>query len=130
MKNLWPLLLFFFLLHSKIEAQNIYGFADKYFVSFNPYTDEADTLIEFEGKPYINLDFRSAIDRYNGRYFFGGTIPGYEGKFHIIDLNTLIITSYPVYPENIEYDFMHNKLPYEKHGSFYSLDLTTMTSTF
>ncbi len=130
MKNLLPLLLLFFLLQSKSEAQWIYGFADNYFVSFNPYTEEADTLIEFAGLPYINLEFRSAIDRYNGRYFFGGAIPGHEGKFHIIDLNTLEITSYPVYPENIEYDFLHNKLPYEKNGSFYSLDLKTKTSTF
>ncbi len=130
MKIFWLLLLLVVLVPLKNQAQNIYGFADKYFVSFNPYTEEADTLIEFEGLPYINLAFRSAIDRYNGRYFFGGTIPGYEGKFHIIDLNTLDITSYPVYPENIEYDFLHNKLPYEKNGSFYSLDLKTMTVTF
>lgn len=128
MKRLFPLFLLL-LFPWKPEAQNIYGFAGRYFVSFNPYTDAADTLIEFEGNPYINLEFRSAIDRYNGRYFFGGSIPGLEGKFHIIDLNTLEITSYPVYPENIEYDFMHNKLVYEKHGSFYSLDLYTMTAT-
>jgi len=111
------------------EAQNIYGFADKYFVSFNPYTEQADTLIEFEGPPYINLGFRTAIDRYNGRYFFGGDIPGLPGKFHIIDLDSLTISNFPVYPQNIEYDFLHNKLVYEYEGSFYALDLRTMKIT-
>jgi hypothetical protein len=129
MKYWLPFLLLFFTVPFESDGQRIYGFADKYFVSFNPYTEEADTLIDFGGLPYINLEFRTAIDRFNGRYFFGGTIPGHEGKFHIIDLNTLQITSYPVYPENIEYDFLHNRLPYEKYGSFYSLDLTTMKST-
>lgn len=130
MKNPMLLLLLVILVPLENKAQNIYGFAEKYFVSFNPYTEEADTLIEFQGPPHINLDFRTAIDRYNGRYFFGGTIPGYEGNFHIIDLNTLGIESFPLNPENIEYDFLHNKLPYEKGGSFYSLDLKTMTTAF
>ncbi|HEX5113168.1 MAG TPA: T9SS type A sorting domain-containing protein [Saprospiraceae bacterium] len=126
MKN--PILyLLSFLFPLSANTQNIYGFVDKYFVSFNPYTEETDTLMEFEGPPYISLGFRTAIDRYNGRYFFGGEIPGLPGKFHIIDLDSLTITNYPVYPQKIEYDFLHNKLVYEYSGSFYSLDLVTMT---
>jgi len=129
MKN--PILLFCFIISSVNtgSAQNIYGFAANYFVSFNPYTDETDTLITFEGNPYINLGFRTTIDRYNGRYFFGGAIPGLKGKFHIIDLNTLEISSFPVYPENIEYDWIRNKIVYENNGKFYSLDLGSMELT-
>lgn len=116
-----------FLFPLSANTQNIYGFVGNYFVSFNPYSEESDTLIEFEGPPYINLGFRTAIDRYNGRYFFGGEIPGLPGKFHIIDLDSLTIANYPAYPQKIEYDFLHNKLVYEYAGSFYSLDLVTMT---
>ncbi len=125
MKNpIFYLLLLLFSFRS--EAQKIYGFADQYFVSFNPYTEQADTLLEFEGPPEIDLGFRSSIDPYNGRYFFGGIIPGLKGQFHIIDLDSLTIFNYPVYPQNIEYDFLHDKLVYEYSGSFYSLDLGTM----
>ncbi len=111
-------------------SQNIYGFVDNYFVSFNLQDKTKDTLITFSGNPWINIGFRAAIDRFNGRYFFGGSIPGYDGNFHIISLPDSTIQSFYLYPDNIEYDFIRNRLVYEKHTGFYYIDLNTMKNVF
>lgn len=114
---------------SSSHSQRIYGFADKYFVSTDLTIGSRDTLITFSGQPWINMGFRSAIDQYNGRYFFGGSIPGISGQFHIINIYDLSIESFPFYPENMEYDYIRNKIVYEKSGSFYSINLNTMELT-
>ena len=111
------------------KSQTIYGFVNNYFCSTDLSNHTTDTLIVFSGDPWINLGFRSAIDRFNGRYFFGGSIPGYSGKFHIIDLVDFSIESHNNYPENMEYDYINNRLVWEKNGSFYSLDLITFEQT-
>lgn len=114
---------------NEIKSQNIYGFSENIFGSTNIQDGTIDTLIVFPGNPWINNGFRSAIDRFNGRYFFGGSLPGYNGNFHIIDLFDLTIDSHSIFPENIEYDFIQNRLIYERGGSFYSLDLITSQLT-
>jgi len=119
-------ILFLSIWMNESRAQNIYGFSDNMFCSVNIYENTKDTLITFSGEPWINLGFRSAIDRYNGRYFFGGSIPEHSGNFHIIDLVDLSIESHFISPENIEYDFIKNRLVYEKNGVLFSLDLMTM----
>jgi len=121
--------LFFSTITSNAQAQNIYGFSENVFGSTNLSNSTTDTLIEFSGQPWINLGFRSAIDRFNGRYFFGGSIPGYPGEFHIIDLIDLSINSFPIFPENIEYDWIKNRLIYEDNGDFFAIDLTTFQLT-
>ncbi len=118
-------ILFLSIWTNELKSQNIYGFSDNIFGSINIFDNTKDTLIVFSGNPWINLGFRSAIDRFNGRYFFGGSLPGHSGNFHIIDLIDLSIESHSVYPENIEYDFIKNRLIYENNGNFYSLDLST-----
>ncbi|HLP93658.1 MAG TPA: hypothetical protein VK168_06455 [Saprospiraceae bacterium] len=117
------------LLMEGTNAQNIYGFSENMFCSFDISSSTKDTLIVFAGNPWINLGFHAAIDRFNGRYFFGGSLPGFNGNFHIIDLVDLSINSYPVIVENIEYDFIKDRLIYVKYGNLYSLDLTTFQET-
>jgi hypothetical protein len=102
---------------------------DKYFCLHDLGEQSTDTLIEFSEKP-STFSFRSAIDRFNGRYFFGGILPGHPGKFHIIDLVDFHIESFPVSPENMEYDYYRQKIVYEYNGDFSSLDLRTMKVTF
>lgn len=111
------------------NSQRIYGFVENYFVSTDLSDGSRDTLITFPGNPWINLGFRATVDKYNGRYFFGGSLPGHQGQFHIIDLIDLTIESYSYYPENMEYDFIRNKILYEKRGNFYSINLGTMELT-
>lgn len=125
-KLIISLLIIQFIVIEKAISQRIYGFSDNIFCSINILDNSKDTLIEFSGNPWINTGFRSAIDRYNGRYFFGGSLPGHYGNFHIIDLVNLSIESHYIYPENIEYDFAKNRLVYEKNGMFYALDLETL----
>lgn len=130
MKKLATLsMILFFTLLPEVQAQKIYGFAENAFCSIDLSDNSKETLITFSDGPEIGVGFRSAIDRFNGRYFFGGILPGYEGEFHIIDLVDLSIKSYSVSPGNIEYDFMMNRLIYEKNGHFYSLSLITMLET-
>lgn len=130
MKKAVILILFISFFINDSNSQKIYGFADNYFGSFDLLEKTADTLITFTGNPWINLGFRSAIDRFNGRYFFGGSIPGHSGSFHIITLGENSIESYYSYPQNIEYDFIRNRLIYEDVGELYSLDLNTMQVSF
>lgn len=111
---------------NKLIAQNIYGFSENMFVSINISENTKDTLIVFPGNPSSNFDFNSAIDQFNGRYFFGGNLPGYNGNFHIIDLVDLSIESHSVSPENFDYDYIQNRLVYEKNREFYSLELSTL----
>lgn len=122
MKKL-ALVLVFALLTIDANSQNIYGIVGDVFGSTNIYNNNTDTLITFSQTSPIG--FRSAIDRFNGRYFVGGSLSGYDGNFHIIDLVDLSIESHDVFPGDIEYDFIRNRLLYEKEGAFYSLDLST-----
>lgn len=124
MKKSLLLALIILVASSGVKSQRIYGLAQGHFgtIDLSDYT--SDTLIYLGG----GVSFRSAIDRYNGRYFFGGTLPGHSGNFHIIDLTDLSIEShsFSVRPENMEYDMMSNRIVHEKNGVFYSLDLSTM----
>lgn len=107
-------------------AQSIYGFSGNVFCSINISDNTKDSLIVFSGNPSISFALTSSIDRYNGRYFFGGNLPGYNGNFHIIDLIYLTIESYLFIPENIEYDFIKNRIVYENNGILYSFDLSKL----
>ncbi|HMU02790.1 MAG TPA: hypothetical protein PJ990_04165, partial [Saprospiraceae bacterium] len=93
-KLIISLLIIHFIVIKKAISQRIYGFSDNLFCAINLLDNSKDTLIEFSGNPWINTGFRSAIDRYNGRYFFGGSLPGHNGNFHIIDLVNLSIESH------------------------------------
>ena len=108
------------------SSQKIYGFMDRYFVAIDLETQTCDSLIEFTKRPFINLEFFAAIDRYNGRYFFCGGLPEHSGNFHIIDLQTLEIQSANIYTGEMEYDPFDDNLYYIKAGYFYSLSVTTM----
>lgn len=107
-------------------SQKIYGFMDRYFVSIDLENKTCDSLIAFSKRPFINLNFFAAIDRYNGRYFFSGGLPDRIGNFHIIDLQTLEIQSANFYTGEMEYDPFEEKLYYIKSGSFYSLALSNL----
>ncbi len=129
MKAFFVLIAFILTTSYNAQGQKLYGIVGKYFCSHDLSDQSIDTLIEFAEKP-SNQFFRSAIDRFNGRYFYGGKLPGHIGNFHIIDLVDLDIKSYPVFPERIEYDYYRQKLVYESNGEFFSLDLITKESTF
>ncbi len=64
----------------------------------------------------------------NGKYFYGGILEGHYGNFHIIDLVDLSVQSHLIVVDEIEYDFIRNRLIYEKNGTLYSLDLLTFKS--
>jgi len=120
----WYLLIFGFCLEG--TSQKIYGFMDRYFVSIDLENQTCDSLIAFSKRPFINLNFFAAIDRYNGRYFFSGGLPNYPGNFHIIDLKTLEIQSKNFYTGEMEYDPFEEKLYYINGGYFYTLALSTL----
>lgn len=122
------LYLYFLIFGFCLEAtsQKIYGFMDRYFVSIDLENQSCDSLIAFSTRPFINLNFFAAIDRYNGRYFFCGGLPNYPGNFHIIDLKTLEIQSKNFYTGEMEYDPFEEKLYYIKGGYFYTLALSTL----
>jgi hypothetical protein len=128
MKYLFRLLLIISaLFYARVShSQNIYGLANKYFVSMNISENTHDTLIVFNSNATLNLGFRSAIDRFNGWYFYGGNLPGQVGTFHIIDLVDLTIASHDIVVDNIEYDFLRHRLISEKNGKLHSIDLATM----
>lgn len=128
MKNLYLFcfIAFFICNSNEISSQNIYGFANKYFVSMNISENTHDTLIIFNSNVTFNLGFKSAIDRFNGWFFYGGTLSGYNGTFHIIDLADLSIASFNIVVDNIEYDFLRHRLISEKNGKLHSVDLSTM----
>jgi hypothetical protein len=111
---------------AELFSQKIYGFKDRYFVSIDIHNQVCDSLIEFPQRPYINLNFSAAIDRFNGRYFFGGSLSGHPGNFHIIDLVTLSITSATFYTGDMEYDPFEDKIYYLSGTYFYSLALNEM----
>lgn len=115
-----------------ITDRKIYGFADSFFVSTDLNTLQRDTLIAFTGTPWINLDFRASIDQFNGYYYFLGTLPGYSGTFHVIDLVDLTIESTygfsPAFKHNtgyLEYDFLRNRVLYDLSHTVRSVDLET-----
>lgn len=129
MKSACAFLVFCLAFCNDASSQKIYGFVDRYFCLHDLAEQSVDTLIEFSERP-PNFTFRATIDRFNGKYFFGGTLPGHPGKFHIIDLIDFHIESFPVSPENMEYDYYRQKIVYEYNGAFSSLDLRTMQVTF
>lgn len=111
------------LLTSFSQAQKMYGFVENMFVSYDIQTKANDTLIVFPKSEPIILMFRTAIDNFNGRYFCAGKLADQIGNFHIINLNTLAIESFPEYPKEIEYDFIYNKIVYQSGGYFYAYHL-------
>lgn len=108
-----------------VHTQKIYGPVDNHFCSFDINTQGVETLFTFEANIAVNLDFHAAFDRFNGRYFLGANIPGRNGRFHIIDVNTKEIESFGFFIGDIEYDCYRNRLVYESNGKFYTLNLNT-----
>jgi len=127
MKKLVLMLAFVLVWTTNVHSQDIYGFSWNMFASTNIYNNTIDTLIVFS--QVVPIGDQSAIDRFNGRYFVGSSIAGYEGNFHIIDLIDLSIESYDISLGEVEYDFIRNRLLYDKGGIFYSLDLSTFEET-
>ncbi|MDX1479139.1 MAG: hypothetical protein R3301_15600, partial [Saprospiraceae bacterium] len=109
-------------------AQKIFGIAGDVFGSYDLETLERDTMFYLVDRVTLNAGFNSTIDRFNGRYFFGGNLPGYEGNFHVIDLNENTVSSHHVTPTptHIEYDFVRNRLVFESDGGIYSMDLQSL----
>lgn len=129
MKRLYLFLIGTVLCVSVLRAQRVYCFVGKHFCNFDLKSGEEDTLFSFHDYP-SGWGFRSCIDQYNGRYFFGGSLPGYEGNFHIIDLVELKIQSFKLAnrPEDMEYDFLHNRIVFEDNGTLYEIPLHTTSS--
>lgn len=125
-KKCIALLIFFgFINLQNVQSQTIYGFVDNMFCSTDLSDSSIDTLIVFSEDIVIDLNQPSAIDRFNGRYFFGGRLPGHNGQLHSIDLVDLSIESYGFYPKNFEYDFIRNRIVYEASGRIYERNLST-----
>ncbi|NOQ71951.1 MAG: T9SS type A sorting domain-containing protein [Crocinitomix sp.] len=111
------------------QAQKIYGFSGVAFGSLDLADHSVDTLFVMPSELTWDGFTRVAIDRYNGRYFYGGTLPGHSGRFHIIDLVDFTVSSFSDYPETMTYDCIGDRIIYEKSGTIKAIDLETMNST-
>lgn len=110
-------------------GQKIYGFAGKYFGGYDVQTLETDTLFTLDDYTWIEIGFSAAIDPFNGRYFKGGEIPGWDGNFHIIDLHNRSVQSVHVShrPTGIEYDFLKDRLLFISRGRLFALYLQSLS---
>jgi len=100
------------------------------FVSYDYSTQNFDTIFDFQGE-LTPTNFWSAIDPYNGRYFFGGgidTLPGYRiFTVNIFDQTIQVSPQFISFIGEIEYDIYQNKLLINDHNVMRSYDLATLT---
>lgn len=135
--HLFLLIVYFSLLGSdQISAQGtkLYGMKDlgaplmESFVSYDITTGVLDTVIDFQGEVSTS-NFWSAMDVYNGRYFFGGghdSLPGYRiFSINIFDNNIQVSPPFYGFIGDLDYDIYLNKLYINNHSELRSYDLQT-----